>query len=119
MEDTYFVGELSGLPAQGSSAEGMGPQHLAATAVFDGHGGSAVSDYCAKHFQQRAASCIRHAFTGSSVVDFHDAVLTGLRGAFLALDRELGKEAHLCGTTATACVISEDQIYIASCGRCN
>jgi len=116
MEDTYFVGEISGLPAQDSFGHGhQMPANLAVCSVFDGHGGASVSEYCSKHFQGRATGCIGQLL-GGSAVDFHEAVLTGLRRAFLALDQELGKEAQLCGTTATACILSEDQIYIASCG---
>ena len=117
MEDTYFVGEISGLPAQGSFGHGhQMPANLAVCSVFDGHGGASVSEYCSKHFQERATGCIGQLL-GGSAVDFHEAVLTGLRRAFLALDQELGKEAQLCGTTATACIVSEEQIYIASCGK--
>jgi len=51
------------------------------------------------------------------------AVITSsLRAAFEAVDSELGqlpgREAHMCGTTAAVCVVTDDNIYTANCGEC-
>jgi hypothetical protein len=49
------------------------------------------------------------------------AVASSLRAAFAAVDSELlqlpGQEAHMCGTTAAVCVVTDDWIYTANCGE--
>jgi hypothetical protein len=100
----------------------------AAYAVFDGHGGAAVADFCAANLLPRLAAgleaagpCPRSSAGGGTAghgAPDGPAVAAALRGAFDAVDRELQglQEAHMCGTTAAVCVVTQDWVYTANCG---
>ncbi|KAI8123228.1 hypothetical protein FF38_11666 [Lucilia cuprina] len=83
-------------------------------AVFDGHAGCKVSEYCAKYLLNYIVN----------TQEFQDGEHEkGIRTGFLRIDEEMRKlpELHInagkCGgTTAVCAFVSPTQMYIANCG---
>jgi len=97
-EDAYLHAELQ-LPANFPLTTCFG--------VFDGHGGPAVSN----HLSQNAASYISEALRSAQSPE------AALKLAFTSLDSALPNDSKdLGGSTATVCLVSEDQIICANCG---
>ena len=98
-EDAYLHAELQ-LPANFPLTTCFG--------VFDGHGGPAVSN----HLSQNAASYISEALRSAQSPE------AALKLAFTSLDSALPNDSKdLGGSTATVCLVSEDQIICANCGE--
>ena len=84
--------------------------------VFDGHGGSAASEY--------AADCLHQNVLSSA--HFPSDVFSALQDAFLRTDCELLRRAAApprrkdddCGAAAAACLVTHDAIAIAHAGDC-
>ncbi|KAK6639422.1 hypothetical protein RUM43_007695 [Polyplax serrata] len=82
-------------------------------AVFDGHYGAKVSEYCAQHLLDSILQA--EEFQRSDFVP-------GIRSGFLMLDSsmrtlpELASGEDKSGSTAVCALVSPKQIYIANCG---
>ncbi|KAA0702351.1 Protein phosphatase 1B [Triplophysa tibetana] len=85
-------------------------------AVFDGHAGRTVAQYCSKHLLDFILD------TGCVTADEDpEQVKDGIRDGFLALDRHMQTLARNhswdhSGSTATAVMISPQNIYFINCG---
>ncbi|XP_055353538.1 protein phosphatase 1B-like [Paramacrobiotus metropolitanus] len=95
-------------------------------AIFDGHEGDTVSNYCATHMiesimktdefsQLKSAESLSYKSSGGLVEN-------GLIKAFLHLDEELRQIASIkagtdrAGSTAVCALVTPDTIYLANCG---
>nr|XP_055051975.1 protein phosphatase, Mg2+/Mn2+ dependent, 1Na (putative) [Misgurnus anguillicaudatus] len=85
-------------------------------AVFDGHAGRTVAQYCAKHLLDFILD------KGCVIADEDpDQVKDGIRNGFLGIDRHMHTLARNenwdhSGSTATAVMISPRNIYFINCG---
>lgn len=80
-------------------------------AIYDGHGGKAIANYCAQFLHQ----CVREAFKKSQ--DMQKALKEGFEKA----DRDLEnssryKIARNCGSAVIAAVVDENTIFVAHVG---
>jgi serine/threonine protein phosphatase PrpC len=84
-------------------------------AVFDGHGGAAVADFCAAHLLPRLAA---EARAGAGRAGAAPSYPASLRAAFAAVDSELaaGRRAHVCGSTAAVCVVTPEWLFAGNAG---
>ncbi|XP_069811464.1 protein phosphatase 1B isoform X1 [Dendropsophus ebraccatus] len=94
-------------------------------AVYDGHAGSRVANYCSSHLLEhitdnddfRAAE-----MSGSNVEPSVENVKTGIRTGFLKIDEYMRNFADLrngmdrSGSTAVAVLISPNHVYFINCG---
>jgi len=89
-------------------------------AVFDGHGGSFSSNYCADHLL-----VVFNRLLAESKGNIDDSLPDILRQTFLELDQLLRLDYQFTsenssGTTVVCAVITENNIFVANCGdsRC-
>ncbi|XP_076833381.1 protein phosphatase, Mg2+/Mn2+ dependent, 1Na (putative) [Brachyhypopomus gauderio] len=85
-------------------------------AVFDGHGGGTVAQYCSKHLLHHIL-----ASGGISAVENVEQVKSGIRDGFLDIDRCMqhpgrSEEWDRSGSTVAAVIISPQNIYFINCG---
>jgi hypothetical protein len=83
--------------------------------VFDGHGGSAVAEYCAMHITQVVQVVMDGAPAGGTVSvpqQFEQA----FRQLNAVLSEQLGEEAMESGSTAVVLLVMQDTIHVANVG---
>ncbi|XP_048391827.1 protein phosphatase 1B isoform X1 [Stegostoma tigrinum] len=94
-------------------------------AVYDGHAGSRVANYCSKHLLEHITS--NEDFRGTNVSGYPieptiEHVKSGIRTGFLKIDEymrnfsELRNGMDRSGSTAVAVLISPEHIYFINCG---
>lgn len=106
-EDAYLHSSLEDLPQLLGGSPG-GPTEM--YAVFDGHGGAAVSSY----LKGNASTFIAEALLTSG----NSSVEAAMKAAFAAMDAGLpvnGKDKG--GSTATVCLLNNERIVCANCGE--
>lgn len=86
-------------------------------AVYDGHAGSSVARFCARHLLEHLLAA--EALTGPE--EDPEAVKEGVREAFLALDRRMQALAQAegwehAGSTAVAVLVSPRRLYFINLG---
>ncbi len=103
MEDAVYMGQNLGLK-----------ENLSLFAVFDGHGGSGASEYCAKH--------LRQVFEAKALMDPYpdrETMKAILYNLCIELDRGMEREFEgndNSGTTATMVAITPEYITVANVG---
>ncbi|MFT7803454.1 protein phosphatase 1A-like [Arapaima gigas] len=118
----YAVGSMQGWRAHMEDAHTCIPEmdgELSSWgyfAVFDGHAGSTVSEYCSRHLLDHilATGMIKEE-------DNKEKVMEGIREAFLRIDRHMHVLARRenwdrSGSTAAAVMLSPQRIYFINCG---
>ncbi|KAB5550495.1 hypothetical protein PHYPO_G00054400 [Pangasianodon hypophthalmus] len=85
-------------------------------AVFDGHAGNTVAQYCSTHLLDHIL-----ATGGVAAEENVELVKDGVRDGFLGIDRHMHQLAHTSGwdrsgSTAAAVMISPRNIYFINCG---
>mmetsp|Transcript_136631 Transcript_136631/g.237556 ORF Transcript_136631/g.237556 Transcript_136631/m.237556 type:complete len:353 (-) Transcript_136631:155-1213(-) len=120
----WGIGEMQGWQptmedaclARGSLSEGgQGWADTALFAVFDGHGGSAASQFCAQHLP----TAIQKGQASIHAPDLHDAFMK-VDQMFASTGNDLPPTApehpdHV-GSTALACLVQHDIIIVANAG---
>lgn len=87
-------------------------------AVYDGHAGSRVANYCSKHLLEHIVAAAPAGELGRSV----EAVKSGVRAGFLRIDEHMRGFADPCngldrsGSTAVAVLLSPEHMYFINCG---
>uniref|UniRef100_A0A668TC51 Protein phosphatase 1B n=1 Tax=Oreochromis aureus TaxID=47969 RepID=A0A668TC51_OREAU len=110
----YAVASMQGWRAQMEDAHACMPQLRAELrewgyfAVFDGHAGTTVAQYCARHLLDH-------------ILADPEQVKEGIREGFLDIDRHMHKLARQdnwdrSGSTAASVLISPRHIYFINCG---
>lgn len=118
----YAVASMQGWRAQMEDAHACMPQLTGDLkdwgyyAVFDGHAGTTVAQYCSKHLLERMVST-----GGIKAKEDPEQVKEGIREGFLDIDRHMHKLARQdnwdrSGSTAAAVLISQQYIYFINCG---
>uniref|UniRef100_A0A667XT56 Protein phosphatase 1B n=1 Tax=Myripristis murdjan TaxID=586833 RepID=A0A667XT56_9TELE len=108
MEDAHTA--VVGLPAPGLAEWSF-------FAVYDGHAGSRVANYCSKHLLEHIIS----ASLGSAGTQV-EAVKTGIRTGFLRIDEHMRSFSDLrngmdrSGSTAVGILLSPDHLFFINCG---
>ncbi|XP_068601409.1 protein phosphatase, Mg2+/Mn2+ dependent, 1Na (putative) [Brachionichthys hirsutus] len=118
----YAVANMQGWRAQMEDAHACMPQlggELSGWeyfAVFDGHAGTTVAQFCSRHL-------LDHILATGTVKanEDPDQVKEGIRQGFLDIDSHMHKLAHQgdwdrSGSTAAAVLISPRYIYFINCG---
>lgn len=106
-EDAFLHSSLEDVPQLPGSPKAPTDMY----AVFDGHGGAAVSSYLRGNAGAFIAEALRTSGNSDSFVE------AALKAAFVALDAGLptsGKDKG--GSTATICLVNEARIICANCG---
>ncbi|XP_046872119.1 protein phosphatase, Mg2+/Mn2+ dependent, 1Na (putative) [Hypomesus transpacificus] len=85
-------------------------------AVFDGHAGSTVAQYCARNLLEHILQT-----GGVKLENDPDEVKEGIREGFLAIDRHMQKLSRQdnwerSGSTAAAILLSPQHVYFINCG---
>ncbi|XP_067102521.1 protein phosphatase, Mg2+/Mn2+ dependent, 1Na (putative) [Osmerus mordax] len=85
-------------------------------AVFDGHAGSTVAEYCARNLLEHILQT-----GGVKLENDPDEVKDGIREGFLAIDRHMQKLSRQdnwerSGSTAAAILLSPHHVYFINCG---
>uniref|UniRef100_A0A3B3BZY1 Protein phosphatase 1B n=1 Tax=Oryzias melastigma TaxID=30732 RepID=A0A3B3BZY1_ORYME len=84
-------------------------------AVYDGHAGSKVANYCSKHL-------LEHIITGTPYPPAVEAVKAGIRAGFLRIDEHMRSFTDLrngmdrSGSTAVGILLSPDHFFFINCG---
>lgn len=118
----YAVASMQGWRAQMEDAHACIPQMSGDLkdwgyfAVFDGHAGTTVAQYCSKHLLDRMI-----ATGGIKASEEPEQVKEGIREGFLDIDQHMHKLARKdswdrSGSTAAAVLISPEYIYFINCG---
>ncbi|XP_063350067.1 protein phosphatase, Mg2+/Mn2+ dependent, 1Na (putative) isoform X2 [Pelmatolapia mariae] len=118
----YAVASMQGWRAQMEDAHACMPQLRAELrdwgyfAVFDGHAGTTVAQYCARHLLDHIL-----AAGGIKTNEDPEQVKEGIREGFLDIDRHMHKLARQdnwdrSGSTAAGVLISPRHIYFINCG---
>ncbi|XP_068183558.1 protein phosphatase 1B isoform X1 [Antennarius striatus] len=128
MEDAHTA--VLGLPSPGMSDWSF-------FAVYDGHAGSRVANYCSKHLLEHiigasfgaGGSQGSQAVTDDSAIDpppsvpsIVEAVRTGIRTGFLRIDEHMRSFSDLrngmdrSGSTAVGIIVSPDHFFFFNCG---
>lgn len=85
--------------------------HTAFFAVFDGHGGSAIAQHCAKQLHKRIMARPEY-----SRGNFHDAIQLG----YLDMDHSMTQDPitkdEVSGSTAISCLLTRNSIYCGNIG---
>jgi len=119
-------------PAEGGGGPGAAADAYAAApvslfAVFDGHGGGAASQHCARRLHTHVAQRLRDALQrhpGGGAAELLDSplVAAALRGAFEATDAELLSSGMMLdnnsGSTAVVALLTPSSIWLAWAGAC-
>ncbi|XP_062373522.1 protein phosphatase 1bb isoform X1 [Sardina pilchardus] len=88
-------------------------------AVYDGHAGSRVANYCSKHLLEHIISSSEDFGPGPADVE---GVKSGIRSGFLKIDEYMRNFTDLrngmdrSGSTAVAVLLSPDHLYFINCG---
>ncbi|KAL7877557.1 hypothetical protein AOLI_G00024960 [Acnodon oligacanthus] len=96
-------------------------------AVYDGHAGSRVANYCSKHLLEHivaagSADELRRAGAPSPETPAVEAVKSGIRAGFLRIDEHMRSFTDLrngmdrSGSTAVAVLLSPEHMYFINCG---
>ncbi|XP_033833562.2 protein phosphatase, Mg2+/Mn2+ dependent, 1Na (putative) [Periophthalmus magnuspinnatus] len=118
----YAVASMQGWRAQMEDAHSCMPQlsgelkNWGYFAVFDGHAGTTVAQYCSKHLLDRMITT-----GGIKAMEDPEEVKEGIRNGFLDIDRHMHKLARQdnwdrSGSTAAAVLLSPEYIYFINCG---
>ncbi|XP_072319697.1 protein phosphatase, Mg2+/Mn2+ dependent, 1Na (putative) [Eucyclogobius newberryi] len=118
----YAVASMQGWRAQMEDAHSCMPQlsgdfkDWGYFAVFDGHAGTTVAQYCSKNLLNHMM-----ATGGIKAIDDPELVKDGIREGFLEIDRHMHKLARQdnwdrSGSTAAAVLLSPEYIYFINCG---
>ncbi|KAJ8248314.1 hypothetical protein GJAV_G00240680 [Gymnothorax javanicus] len=90
-------------------------------AVYDGHAGSRVANYCSKHLLEHITAT--EDFRGGSGLDpTVEGVKSGIRAGFLKIDDHMRSFSDLrngldrSGSTAVAVLLSPEHLYFINCG---
>ena len=83
--------------------------------VFDGHGGSAVAEYCAMHITQVVQEVMDGAPAGGTV-SVPQLFEQAFRQLNAVLGEQLGEEAMESGSTAVVLLVMQDTIHVANVG---
>lgn len=122
-EDCSIYSESSSNGSDVSSLErcnnGLDSQTITSTfqyaAVFDGHGGSAVSIALSKKLHL----ILRKELEGINSADGEltiNHIASGMKNSFITMDSQLGDEAKTAGSTGVVSLISGNHIIVANCG---
>uniref|UniRef100_A0A3Q3WFZ6 protein-serine/threonine phosphatase n=1 Tax=Mola mola TaxID=94237 RepID=A0A3Q3WFZ6_MOLML len=117
---SYAVASMQGWRAQMEDAHTCMPQlrgeltEWGYYAVFDGHAGSTVAQYCSRNL-------LDHILATGTANEDPEQVKEGIREGFLDIDRRMHKLARQdnwdrSGSTAAAVMISPRCIYFINCG---
>uniref|UniRef100_A0A8C5ETF1 protein-serine/threonine phosphatase n=1 Tax=Gouania willdenowi TaxID=441366 RepID=A0A8C5ETF1_GOUWI len=126
----YALASMQGWRAQMEDAHTCMPQlkgeltDWAYFAVFDGHAGNTVAQYCSRNLLEHILATARCCFfvSGGVKADNNpEQVKEGIRQGFLDIDRHMHKVSHRdswerSGSTAAAVMISPRYIYFINCG---
>ncbi|KAL2102225.1 hypothetical protein ACEWY4_001393 [Coilia grayii] len=88
-------------------------------AVYDGHAGSRVANYCSKHLLEHIISSSEDFGPGPADVE---GVKSGIRSGFLKIDEYMRNFTDLrngmdrSGSTAVAVLLSPEHLYFINCG---
>ncbi|XP_062858930.1 protein phosphatase 1bb isoform X2 [Trichomycterus rosablanca] len=88
-------------------------------AVYDGHAGSRVANYCSKHLLEHIISSSEDFRPGPDSVE---GVKSGIRSGFLKIDEymrnfsELRNGLDRSGSTAVGVLLSPEHLYFINCG---
>ncbi|XP_060796200.1 protein phosphatase 1bb isoform X1 [Neoarius graeffei] len=88
-------------------------------AVYDGHAGSRVANYCSKHLLEHIISSSEDFRPGRDSVE---GVKSGIRSGFLKIDEymrnfsELRNGMDRSGSTAVGVLLSPEHLYFINCG---
>ncbi len=96
-------------------------------AVYDGHAGSRVANYCSKHLLEHivavgSADELRKAGAPAPETPAIEAVKRGIRAGFLKIDEHMRSFTDLrngmdrSGSTAVAVLLSPEHLYFINCG---
>ncbi|XP_062995871.1 probable protein phosphatase 1N [Elgaria multicarinata webbii] len=119
----YGLGSMQGWRAHMEDAHTIRPQlpdslaNWAFFAVYDGHAGSTVAHFCAKHLLEHVLAA--EALSGQE--EDPEAVKEALREAFLALDKRMqslsqAEDWEHAGSTAVAVLVSPRRLYFVNLG---
>lgn len=84
-------------------------------AVFDGHAGARVSEYCAKRLLEVITNCEEFSVNADLSPE---SIQTGIKTGFLKLDDEIRRSSgeDKSGSTAVCALVSPERIFVANCG---
>lgn len=89
--------------------------HFHYAAVFDGHGGAAVSNFLYNALHEELKQKLENMHKARSALTLNE-LADGLRKSFLVADSKLGDEAKTAGSTGVVSMISQSHVVIANCG---
>uniref|UniRef100_A0A3B4ZF15 Protein phosphatase 1B n=1 Tax=Stegastes partitus TaxID=144197 RepID=A0A3B4ZF15_9TELE len=111
MEDAHTA--VLGLPAPGMTDWSF-------FAVYDGHAGSRVANYCSKHLLEHIITA--SLGSGALVPPAVETVKSGIRTGFLRIDEHMRSFSDLrngmdrSGSTAVGILLSPDHFFFINCG---
>ena len=82
-------------------------------AVFDGHGGQSVAEFCAIHAPRVVEQALALNPPGSTATAIFP---TAFRALNEEIQKELGEEGMECGSTAVIAVVTGEQLSVANVG---
>ena len=126
MEDSHVaelnIWETNGSPDDPIVGEGLFSDHLAMYSVFDGHGGSAVANFCrsqfAKIFREHLLNSINNYYTNSNIKPppissllLKKILIESIKNTFQITDQEILSDQNLyndhSGSTCSCVLISK------------
>ncbi|XP_067317210.1 protein phosphatase 1A-like isoform X2 [Anolis sagrei] len=122
---SYGMGSMQGWRAQMEDAHTLRPQlpdplaNWAFFAVYDGHAGNTVAEFCAKHLLEHVLAT--EALPKQGEEEDPEMVKDAIREAFLAIDRRMqglsqDEAWEHAGSTAVAVLISPKHFYFINLG---